>query len=64
MTADPTDFYVVPRWWIENDIFRAHNEYLARHGGQRANNPDATHHRIPTDRVIQWKDRWDLLGLS
>ena len=26
-------FYIVPKWWIENDIFKAHNKYLKEFGG-------------------------------
>jgi hypothetical protein len=40
------DFYVVPEWWIENDIHRANGDYLAKHGGQRAITKDSTHHAI------------------
>lgn len=57
------EFYVVPEWWIENDIHRAHEEYLAKHGGQRAKTEDSTHHAIKRSRIGQWRDRWDLLGL-
>jgi hypothetical protein len=57
------EFYVVPEWWIENDIHEAHEEYLARHGGHRARTMDSTHHSIKPSRVVQWRDRWDLLGL-
>jgi hypothetical protein len=57
------DFYVVPEWWIENDIYRAHGEYLAKHGGQRARTRKSTHHAIKRSRIEQWRGRWDLLGL-
>jgi hypothetical protein len=57
------DFYVVPEWWIENDIHRAHGEYLGKHGGQRAMTKDSTHHAIKRSRIEQWRGRWDLLGL-
>jgi len=57
------DYYVVPTWWMENDIFTAHQDYLAKHGGNRAKNNASTHHSIPLSRVQQWKDRWDVLGI-
>ena len=57
------DYYIVPAWWIENDIFTEHKSYLAKHGGHRAKNNDSTHHAIPLSRVQQWKDRWDILGI-
>ena len=60
---DRPRYFVVPAWWIENDIYIAHQDYLARHGGERAVNPDSTHHRITTKRVAVWEDRWDVLGI-
>ncbi len=60
----PPNFYVVPHWWMQNDIYEHHAAYLARHGGQRARTPGSTHHAIPTSRVQEWQDRWDLLGLG
>lgn len=57
------EFYVVPEWWIENDIHIAHEEYLAEHGGERPKTQESTHHAIPPWRVAQWRDRWDLLHL-
>lgn len=56
-------YYVMPEWWIQNDIFETHAGYLARHGGQRRGGSDSTHHGIATSRVEQWADRWDLLGI-
>jgi hypothetical protein len=54
----------MPEWWIQNDIYRAHSNYLAKHGGVRpGSNPDSTHHAIQTARVSEWRDRWDLLGI-
>src|SRR3712207_182928 len=56
-------FYVAPAWWAVNDIHDAHAAYLARHGGRRARTPDTTHHAIRPERVAQWRDRWDIVGL-
>lgn len=56
-------FYIAPEWWIQNDIHEDDAAYLARHGGERKITKGATHHRIQTERVSQWRDRWDLLGL-
>jgi hypothetical protein len=50
------DFYVVPEWWIENDIHRANGDYLAKHGGQRAITKDSTQPRdqeVPHRRVAR-----------
>ncbi|MFT8178371.1 hypothetical protein ACLXNF_12375 [Mycobacteroides chelonae] len=57
------DFYVVPRWWMENDIHTAHGKYLADSGGHRVKNDASTHHAIPVARVAAWKGRWDVLGI-
>jgi len=57
------EFYVVPEWWIENDIHEAHNAYLAKHGGHRAVTEESTHHAIRRSRIQQWHEQWDQLGL-
>lgn len=57
------EFYVVPSWWMENDIHTAHSKYLADSGGHRVKNDDSTHHAIPVSRIVEWKDRWDVLGI-
>ena len=56
-------YYVIPEWWIQNDIYQAHEDYLSRHGGQRARTKDSTHHAIASKRVEEWHDRWDLLQI-
>jgi hypothetical protein len=61
--TDPVEFYVVPEWWMLDDIHTVHQRYLASHGGTRAHNAASDHHAIGTARVYQWRDRWDLLGL-
>jgi len=61
--AAPAEFYVVPEWWMLDDIHRVHSHYLAEHGGRRAQTPGSDHHAISTARVSEWRDRWDLLGL-
>jgi hypothetical protein len=53
--------YVVPEWWIRNDISEKHDEYLRSRGGTRPVSPDSDHHAIGTERVAQWIDRWDQL---
>jgi hypothetical protein len=60
--ADP-EYYVVPGWWMENDIFTNHQKYLDLHGGHRAKTDSCTHHAIPVKRISQWKDDWDGLGI-
>lgn len=56
-------YWVVPDWWIKNDIYNAHQDYLAKHGGKRPNNSDSTHHAIEEKRLIDWHERWDILGI-
>jgi hypothetical protein len=56
-------FFIVPDQWMRRDIHVAHESYLARHGGQRAVTKDSTHYAIDYDRVVEWHDRRDLLGL-
>lgn len=50
--TDPA-YYVMPEWWIENNIREAHSQYLDRHGGQGAMTQDSTHHAIPLERVAK-----------
>jgi hypothetical protein len=57
------EFCVVPEWWIENDIYHRHQEWVAKHGGVRPRNPGSTHHSVQPWRVEEWRDRWDLLEL-
>jgi hypothetical protein len=35
-------YWIVPHWWICNDIYAAHRAYLESHGGKRARNPGRT----------------------
>ena len=57
------DYFITPRWWIENSIYRRHRAYLARHGGHRARSPESTHHAIPVDAIEEWRERWDVLRI-
>ena len=56
-------YWIVPEWWMRNDIHEAHQAYLASHGGKRARTQDSTHHAISEDRVAQWHSTWEILGL-
>ena len=62
LNASPR-YWVVPDWWIRNDIYRTHKAYLDSHGGKRARNPDSTHHAIDERRLEEWQVRWDVLGI-
>ena len=57
------NYYIVPDWWIRNDIYRTHKAYLRKHGGKRKYNPESKHHRIDIKRIKQWKDKWDILKI-
>lgn len=63
LAVEDPEYYVVPEWWMQNDIYTAHHQYLKQHGGQRAKSPDSTHHAITIARVQEWRDRWDLLEI-
>lgn len=56
-------YFVMPAWWIENDIHEAHQAYVEKRGGHRAQNDLSTHHSIKLGRVEQWRGRWDVLGV-
>lgn len=56
-------YWIVPNWWIRNDIYNAHEAYLSRYGGKRASNPESTHHSIDESRLLEWAERWEILGV-
>jgi hypothetical protein len=61
--ATPPAYYVVPEWWIQNDIYDVHQAYLKRHGGVRRSGSGSTHHAIPRSRIAEWEGAWDQLGI-
>jgi hypothetical protein len=60
---DHPRFWIAPDWWIKDDIYKAHQAYLEKHGGRRATNPDSTHHAIDEKRLSAWQGRWEILGI-
>lgn len=62
LNASPR-YWVLPDWWIRDNIYRIHKTYLDSHGGKRPGNPDSTHHSIDESRLGEWQDRWDILGI-
>ena len=60
---DPPKFYPVPFWWISNDIYRAHEEYLKKHGDHRARNDNSIHHAVQLKRIKSWEGQWQNLSL-
>lgn len=53
--------YVMPEWWIRNDIYEKHEDYLRLQGRSRAMSGESAPHAIRTERVAQWLGRWDQL---
>jgi hypothetical protein len=56
-------YFVLPEGWILNYIYERSEVHLARHGGQRPNNPRSTHFAIRPRDVAQWHGRWDILPI-
>jgi hypothetical protein len=56
-------YYIIPEWWMQNDIYTAHQGFLESHGGARPRTQDSTHHSINPKRVEEWRDRWDILRI-
>ncbi|SMM98812.1 hypothetical protein SPONN_2829 [uncultured Candidatus Thioglobus sp.] len=56
-------FYVVPLWWIQNDIYTAHERYTSKYHGRR-DNDDSKHHGIELKRIEKWHNKWELIGLK
>lgn len=61
--GDAPSYYVIPEWWIQNDIYEAFTEYKERLGGQRPRTLNSTHHKIDRRRIEHWRDRWDILAI-
>jgi hypothetical protein len=63
MKKEQPRYFIMPEYWIRNDIQKAHSAYLKRHGGKRKINPDSLHHSINLKRVEQWQDKWEILDI-
>lgn len=63
ISSDDSDFYVVPMWWMKNDIANHHEKYLNEHGGRRRDNVFSKHHAIAKYRIVQWENKWQQIGL-
>ncbi len=64
LSKEPNEFYIVPLWWIQNDIYEAHKNYLNSNDGVRPKNDKSKHHGIKLERIIEWHNRWDLIELK
>ena len=60
---NPPDYYVVPDWWIRNNIHETHDAYLKKRFGKRAVTLDSKHHAVNHPRLAKWKGRWDILKI-
>jgi len=56
-------YWIVPDSVIRKNIHDAHQEYLKKHGGHRAVNDASNHHSIKEDRLNEWAEMWDILGI-
>jgi len=63
LKAEHPEFYVMPEWWIRDNIHATHEAYLLKHKGVRSKAYGSTHHAISHRRVEQWKGRWAELGI-
>ena len=54
------NYYIVPEWWGRNDIYNETKGFLLH----KAKSNTYMHHGINVNRIEQWKDRWDILGLT
>jgi hypothetical protein len=56
-------YWVVPDWWIRNEIYEKHKQYLNKHGGHRPVNDDSNHHSIDETQLESWQNKWEILGI-
>lgn len=57
----PSEFYVVPAWWIHNNIWETHAAYLLQNGGKRKYNDNSKHHSISEKVINRWLGKWSLI---
>ena len=63
LELDPPKFYPVPLWWILNNIYEVHQEYLKKYGGHRKHNGNSNHHSVQLKRIKSWEGQWKNMGL-
>ena len=61
---NPASFYPVSSSWISNDVYEVHQKYIQRNNGKRKFNNDSTHHSIRIERVKNFKNQWNKIGLN
>jgi Holliday junction resolvase-like predicted endonuclease len=60
---EPPEFYIVPDDWIRNNIYETHKAYLDKRFGTRPITLKSKHHAIEAKRLIEWKNKWELLRI-
>lgn len=61
------DYYIVPEWWLKNNMWEARVAYEAKRGRKVKVSElplESSHHAIGLERIREWEDRWDVLGLD
>ena len=56
-------YYIAPRWWVRNEIWLKHTDYLARYRREHGRDRESDHHGILVSRVERWRGRWDQLRI-
>ena len=56
-------YWIVPDWWLRNDIDEAHKRYLNKRDGHRAKNDNSNHHSIEESRLENWQNKWEILDI-
>jgi hypothetical protein len=60
--ADGADRYYILTWRMLRDlIVKGHKDYLARHGGMRAQKWDSLHTAISEKTLKPYKDKWSII---
>ena len=60
---NPPEYFIVPDWWMKNNIYETHKAYLEKRFGRRAVTLESKHHSVDHKRLTKWKDRWDILKI-
>lgn len=56
-------FFIMPEEWILDDIHERGSAYRARWLEEQGSERPSFHHAIAVNRIEEWRDRWDVLGI-
>lgn len=56
-------YYIVPRWWVRNNIWHEHRAFFARYELKYGHPRESNHHGIRVERVEEWRGRWEVLRI-